>query len=137
MPGRRRARATGRQITMLERVGTEAFDGERFLRPGRWAVAFLAEWCPFCREFEPDFSAMPHAPGTSLVAADVSSLSSPLWDRFEVEVVPTVVIFEDGRPVFRVDSAEGEGLDAASLTRLRAALTSTPSGPSGRPRVRD
>jgi thioredoxin 1 len=117
----------------LEWIGADAFDGERLARRGRWAVAFLATWCPFCREFLPEFEAFPKSAETRLVVADMTSEESPLWDRFKIEVVPTVVVFEDGVPVFRADGVRGEGLGDRDRVRLRAVLAAEPSAGPVRP----
>jgi thioredoxin 1 len=104
----------------MERLGERDFEEARLRRPGEWAVAFLADWCPFCRAFRPEFEAFaPHWAGSSAVA-DVTDLDSPLWDRFDLEVIPTVVVFRDGTLVARADGRAGEGLETSDLRRLRA-----------------
>jgi thioredoxin-like negative regulator of GroEL len=40
----------------------------------------------------------------------MSDLESPLWDTFDVRIVPTVVVFKEGRPIFRSDGVLGRGL---------------------------
>ena len=121
----------------IERVGPGEFDGVRLKRPGRWAVAFLADWCPFCRAFEPQFAALDGA-GARLLVADMTDLESPLWDAFRVEVVPTVVVFEDGAAGFREDGVAGVGILAPGVAKIRAALGAAPrsrgDAPSGRTR---
>jgi thioredoxin 1 len=113
----------------LERIGAEAFDGLRLARSGTWTVAFLADWCPFCQEFEPTFSALAALPGISLLVADLTDEESPLWDRFRIAVVPSVIVFRDGEPVFRVDGRSGYGLDGKDIGSIRAAaLDGTPAG---------
>jgi thioredoxin 1 len=104
----------------LERLDERAFDGKKLLRPGTRAVAFLAEWCGFCRDFGPQFAEIGTRP--QLAVADLTDLNSPLWEEFEVQVVPTVVVFRDGRPVLRRDGVAGEGLSAADLAAIRRAL---------------
>jgi thioredoxin len=108
----------------IERVGPEAFDGTRLRRSGAWAVAFLADWCPFCQEFSPRFSALAVS-GVHLLIADLSSAESPLWDRFDVEVVPTVVVFRDGSSVARFDGRSGYGLDSSDLASVGSTLAGT------------
>ena len=120
----------------LERVGPEAFDGVRLRRPGTVAVAFLADWCPFCRAFAPAFAALARPAGPSLLVADVTSEESPLWDRFAVDVVPTVVVFRDGTPVLRADGVAGAGLAPAELRAIRAALQAASRAPGPTPRGR-
>ena len=105
----------------LERVGPEAFDGTKLRRRGVVAVAFLADWCPFCRSFDPEFAALSTDDVPGRLVADVTDEASPLWDRFGVEIVPTVVVFRDGSPVFRADGVAGEGLGQRELAAIAAA----------------
>jgi thiol-disulfide isomerase/thioredoxin len=109
----------------LERLGPEAFDGGRLLRPGTVAVAFLADWCPFCRTFEPEFARLSAGAGGRLLVADMTAMDSPLWDRFAVEVVPTVVVFREGKVAFRADGVAGEGLGPTDLSAIARALRSS------------
>src|SRR5271156_5873137 len=102
-------------------VGPEAFDGDRLDRGGHWAVAFFAEWCPYCHEFVPRFESLGTLRGDLLVA-DVTDLESPLWDRFRIDIVPTVMVFRDGAVVARADGVSMRGLGDAELRAVRAAL---------------
>lgn len=106
----------------LNRIGPEAFEGERLQRAGAVAVAFLADWCPFCRAFEPEFASLATPHGRALAVADLTDLDSPLWDRFAIEVVPTVVVFRDGRTILRRDGVAGQGLGSADLRAIEQAL---------------
>ena len=121
----------------VERVGPEAFDGVRLRRSGTVAVAFLADWCPFCHAFAPEFSALAPPGSPALLVADVTSEDSPLWDRFEVDVVPTVVVFREGTPILRADGVAGEGLGPDDLRSIRAALRAPGTGPDGAARARE
>ena len=106
----------------LERIGVESFEGERLRRAGTWAVAFLADWCPFCREFAPSFAAL-EGDGFGVAAADLTDEGSPLWERFEIEVVPSVVVFREGDSLFRANGRLMEGLGPQDLARIRSAAT--------------
>ncbi len=111
-------------VDSLLRVGPEAFDGRRLLRPGVWAVAFLADWCPYCRQFAPDFARLA-GPGRELAVADLSDDDGPLWERFEVEIVPSVIVFRDGEAVLRIDGRPMEGLRSEDLQRVDRVLGGT------------
>jgi thiol-disulfide isomerase/thioredoxin len=103
-------------------LGPNDFHGARLDRFGMWVVAFLADWCPFCRSFGPRLFAI-SGQGFEVAWADVSRADSPLWDVFEIEVIPTVIIFRNGSVVLRVDGRFGEGLDTPDLAEiLRAAV---------------
>ncbi len=106
------------------RVGPEAFDGRSLLRPGVWAVAFLADWCPYCREFAPEFAGLA-GPGRALAVADLTDDDAPLWERFEVEIVPSVIVFRDGEAVLRIDGRPMEGLRSEDLRRVDRVLAGT------------
>jgi len=103
----------------LRRIGPEAFDGPRRRSRHNVAVAFLADWCPFCRAFEPEFAALVPTPGLEVEVADLTAMDSPLWEQFHVDVVPTVVLFADGQPVFRADGIRGEGLGPETVETVR------------------
>ena len=109
-------------VDRLERLDPAAFSGPRLLRGGTWAVAFLAEWCPFCRQFSPAFAtlALDHV---RLAVGDVTSDASPLWELFGIEVIPTVLVFRDGAMVRRFDGRPSEGLGPSDLEQIRAALS--------------
>ncbi|MGD0249871.1 MAG: thioredoxin domain-containing protein [Thermoplasmata archaeon] len=104
----------------LERLDTGSFAGGKLSRGGTWGVAFLAEWCPFCRDFAPRFANL--ANEASVAVGDLTDLESPLWEEFDVEVVPTVVVFREGEPVLRRDGTPGEGLGERDLVAVRDAL---------------
>jgi thioredoxin 1 len=112
-------------VAGVEKVGAEAFSRGRLNRPGTWTVAFLADWCPFCRDFAPRFASLA-ARGVPILVADLSSEESPLWERFRIEVVPSVIIFRDGRPTDRYDGTAGVGLDSAVLSRIVDAQRRSP-----------
>jgi thioredoxin 1 len=109
----------------MERVGAEAFEDDRLRRPGTWIVGFLADWCPFCRAFAPHLESLGAPPGRGVLLADVTDESSPLWERFGVDVVPTVIVFRDGRPIFRRDGHLGRGLGESDIRAIDEAAKTT------------
>ncbi len=106
----------------MERLGADAFDGDRLRRSGTWAIAFLADWCGFCQAFAPKFEALAGSGPFEIAIADVTDEDNPLWERFNVEVVPTLLGFRDGPTIFRRDGRLGSGLAASDLSALRDAL---------------
>jgi thioredoxin 1 len=106
----------------MERLGADAFEGDHLRRSGTWAVAFLADWCPFCRAFAPKFDALAGGGSFQVARGDVTDYDSPLWETFHIEVVPTVVVFREGVPGFRRDGVLGRGLSDTDLAAVRAEL---------------
>ncbi len=106
----------------MERLGPDAFSRDRLNKKGRWGVCFAADWCPFCVEFLPQFTATDPPKGVHLAHADLTDLENPLWEIFEIEVVPTLAVFVDGRLTWRRDGRLGRGLGAADLKALDEAL---------------
>lgn len=105
----------------MERLPRHAFQKDRVLRDGTWVVAFLADWCPFCQRFRATFDSWDIGHSVRTATADVTDDESPLWDDFGIEVVPALIVFHDGRPVFRLESDPGVGLPEDALDRARAA----------------
>jgi thioredoxin len=103
----------------MEELPVGAFEGTTLQRPGRYAVVFEADWCPFCRAFLPMFQTLEGDPSVRSARVDLTDLENPLWERFDVEVVPSIVIFRDGRVVARVDGVYGVGLGPAAVERAR------------------
>jgi len=98
------------------RLGTDNFDGTK-IRDSRSIIAlFCAAWCPFCtrflRVFEESMQGR-EAPVGAVV--DISDTNSPLWERFDVEIVPTLVGFKNGKILVRENGVPGVGLGVQEL----------------------
>ncbi len=83
---------------------------------------FYAEWCPFCRSFYPQFGNALDSKGISWAEVDISDLEDPRWETFDVKVVPTIIVFEKGQPVFRRDGVLGRGLSKTALEETVAEM---------------
>lgn len=102
---------------MVHQVPGAAFRASA-LPPGRVAVMFTADWCGYCRRFLPHFKAVREG-----VVVDISDEDDPLWEIHDVQVVPTVIVFEDGKPVRRWAGV----LAAHHVDQVRATLAGAPA----------
>lgn len=91
------------------------FDGKRLKSTGTIPVLFYAQWCPFCRSFLPEFEAAMNGKGVRWAEVDISDDEDPLWETFNINVVPTVIVFKDGQPIFRRDGLLGRGLSEKAI----------------------
>ena len=53
--------------------------------------------------------------GVRWAEVDISDYDNPLWETFGISIVPTVVVFKDGQPVFRRDGVQGRGLPRTAI----------------------
>jgi thioredoxin 1 len=81
-------------------------------------VLFTAEWCPFCRQFEPIFQSAKESSDFKKGVVDLTDEENPLWEVFDVRVVPTIVVFREGNQVLRKDGVLGRGLPVDTMARL-------------------
>jgi len=114
--------------------GPASFDGVRLTTAGIVVAVFLADWCPFCRSFRTEILRFAAERRWKLLVADLTSEESPLWDRFHVEIVPTVVVFRDGEAVFRRDGVAGRGLGPTDLAAIGRAVDGEVGRGAGRGR---
>jgi thioredoxin-like negative regulator of GroEL len=89
-----------------------------FIEGSASVVAFHASWCPFCRRFMPAFRAFEGKTKARMAEAQVDEEDNPLWDRFKIEVVPTMIAFKDGKPIDRRDGKPGAGLSEKDIESL-------------------
>jgi thioredoxin-like negative regulator of GroEL len=84
-------------------------------------VMFRADWCPFCRKFWPVFESYESAAGRAgirLAEALVNEDENPMWDRFRIEAVPTLVAFRGRKEMARRGAKPGVGLAKADLDSI-------------------
>lgn len=83
------------------------------------AVIFVLSTCPFCNAFKPSFYSFADArPNDFSYLEAVLDYESPLWDTYEIAAVPTIIVFENGKIVKRLDSRPGVCIDEKDLELL-------------------
>lgn len=88
---------------------TDNSELEHFLKENHRVVALLfARWCPFCMQFLPVFQRYAQdQPGNFLLIQDDQEHFAY---RFDVDIIPTVLYFEEGKIERRLDGIPGMGL---------------------------
>ncbi|MGN0308288.1 MAG: thioredoxin [Lachnospiraceae bacterium] len=63
-------------------------------------VDYWAPWCVYCRRIEPAYEKIGSEYGEKLVVAKVNIDEEPsLAEKYQIEVIPTLMVFKDGEPV--------------------------------------
>ena len=104
----------------MENIEPNQFDS--LLSSGKRAlVMFYADWCPFCQRFKPIFeSAITKSAsnGYKFYESKVNDDDNPLWDRFSISAVPTLIAFDKGKIISRRDAKMGVGLNESDLDSI-------------------
>jgi thioredoxin-like negative regulator of GroEL len=61
------------------------------------------------------FQAAAEKSDVAWASMDISDDDNPLWEIFNIEIVPTVIIFKEGKAVFRRDGIYGRGLSEKAI----------------------
>jgi thioredoxin 1 len=80
----------------------------------RVVVLFYASWCPFSQKFLPTFEK--YAKDKPLTCLRIVTDDKPsLCEKYSIDVVPTVLLFEKGKVRKRLDAVPGAGLNEKQL----------------------
>ena len=105
---------------ILEIMDAPQFEAEVLRATEPTVVVFWAAWCPFCRSFRPHFEARAASNGARFAVVRLDSEDNALWDRYGVNVVPSLAYFRDGDLVARKDGRLARGLSEADLDAFLA-----------------
>jgi thioredoxin 1 len=80
-------------------------------------VLFYASWCPFSQKFLPIFEKYSQNKAETCLRIKTDDKAS-LCDKYSIDVVPTVLVFEKGTVKKRLDGTPGVGLKEKQLKDL-------------------
>jgi thioredoxin 1 len=84
-------------------------------------VMFYADWCPFCRKFKPIFESSANSIADSqqkFYESNIDNDDNPLWERFSIDAVPTIIAFKKGKIISRRDAKMGIGLVKSDMDSI-------------------
>ncbi|MEM2914783.1 MAG: thioredoxin family protein, partial [Candidatus Bathyarchaeia archaeon] len=71
---------------------------------GRVLALFYVSWCPFCRSFLKVLEKYVEAEGsTKILRVKIDDEDNPIWAEFNIEVVPTIILFNGEKAAARLD----------------------------------
>ena len=118
-PGYGHARWEGEAMGEPVPLTPRDFDGLTLRRPGRVVALFAAPWCPYCRAFRAKYVKLDPPSGVLLAEVPMDDYEEPLPLRFDIEVIPTVIAFEDGKVAWRHKGIAGVGLGEPTLLKIQ------------------
>jgi len=80
-------------------------------------VLFYASWCPFSQRFLPIFEKYSKNSPKECLRVKTDD-KAKLCEKYSVDVVPTVLLFELGSVTKRLDGEPGAGLSEQQLKKL-------------------
>jgi thioredoxin-like negative regulator of GroEL len=101
----------------MERVLPEEFDSKVLGNDKKTLVLFYADWCPYCANFKPTFEEI-NSEKIQKKAALVNEDENPLWDRFNIQAIPTMIAFQNGTILARRDAKKGMGLTRTDMESI-------------------
>lgn len=93
----------------MECVKPDDFDSKVLGDNKKTMVLFFASWCPYCISIKPYFEEI-NAGNIRKVEAQVDEDDNLLWDKFNIQAIPTIIVFENGRMIARKDAKKHVGL---------------------------
>src|SRR4030067_68927 len=80
-------------------------------------VLFYASWCPFSQRLVPIFEKYAKKPTKDCLSVKTDD-KAKLCEKYSVDIVPTVLLFESGAVTKRLDGEPGAGLSEKQLKKL-------------------
>lgn len=105
----------------MEHVTPEEFDSKVLNSDKKTLVLFYASWCPYCANFKPLFESS-NVNNTKKIGALIDEDENPLWDKFNIQAVPTMIVFEKGKIIDRKDAKKHVGLTKSDMESIMTKL---------------
>lgn len=84
-------------------------------------AVFAAKWCGFCKRFIGLLEKYnPPIPISQLLMIDTDSDDGSLWEKYRIDIVPTIIVFRGGKEIFRQDGRSMQGLNLRDLAAVKA-----------------
>ncbi|MHB1908811.1 MAG: thioredoxin family protein [Nitrososphaerales archaeon] len=89
-------------------------------------VLLAADWCGYCNRFisiAQSYQPQNSKDNYELNIVNIESEDGSLWESLNVDLVPTLIVFQEGEQKFRRDAKSGTGLQLGDLQRALAFIS--------------
>lgn len=107
---------------------TQDFD-RRLATAGRVVILFGGGWCPDSRIFLPAFQEADSESPLRFARADLARSHDARWEGYRIERTPTVIYFEHGEELERVEALPHAGLDRDRFEAFLQTVHDVQDGP--------
>lgn len=105
-------------MTEIVRLQEEAFEGSRLKAKGRVVVLFQGPWSPYCRTFRALYPKIRVPKGVRLAEYVMEDFYEPVPLTFDIEVIPTVIAFQNGAIAWRHSGIPNRGLGEPTVHKI-------------------
>tara|TARA_B100001971_G_C18133388_1_gene506135 strand:+ start:121 stop:441 length:321 start_codon:yes stop_codon:yes gene_type:complete len=81
-------------------------------------LLFHTTYCPYVRQFWPIFEKYSKNSDNEYAITDITNDDNPLWDKYKVTEVPTIVAFKEGQEIGRRNAIPRIGLTEEDMQGL-------------------
>lgn len=98
-------------------IGKPDLESKILNSPEPTIVVFAAKWCGYCIRFiELIKSYNPSSViDSQVVIIDTDSFDGSLWKNYQIDVVPTIIVFQRGKEMYRRNGRPMRGLSQEDL----------------------
>lgn len=89
-------------------------------------ILFAAHWCGYCSRFLEVVRNYDTSNNLEVFLVDTDDPDESLWDEYNIRLVPTLVIIESGKELFRREALPGPGLREPQLVEAISFLRAQP-----------
>ena len=110
-------------VIVLNRYGMKDYglgEMEDLANNSNSLVLFYADWCHYCSQFLPVFeeSLKKINPKVLVGGVKLNDDDNPLWDKYNINAVPTLIAFSNNSIKSRRDAQMGVGLTNSDLNSI-------------------
>ena len=107
----------------VKKINGQQLKGMLAKKRGQFVAIFSTSWCGYCRALKKEIEAA--TLDFTIIEVDISDESDSSWGKFEINLVPTAILFKDGREVARKPPSP-DGLRLKELRELVGRRSGSP-----------